>query len=100
MREVMTGNDALVVMPTGGGKSLCYQLPAVASDGLCVVISPLIALTEDQASTTGVVRDLLGSACEFILRTLCHSLCSDISILCHVVCSSRTNSRGISFFYL
>lgn len=48
VREVLDGNDALVVMPTGGGKSLCYQLPAVASRGVCVVVSPLIALTEDQ----------------------------------------------------
>lgn len=48
VREVLDGNDALVVMPTGGGKSLCYQLPAVASKGVCIVVSPLIALTEDQ----------------------------------------------------
>ena len=48
VREVLDGNDALVVMPTGGGKSLCYQLPPVASKGVCVVVSPLIALTEDQ----------------------------------------------------
>ena len=48
MDAVLAGRDALAVLPTGGGKSLCYQLPALVRKGLVVVISPLVALMEDQ----------------------------------------------------
>src|ERR1700749_1971566 len=48
IEDVLAGRDVLCVMPTGAGKSLCFQLPAVVSGGLTMVVSPLISLMEDQ----------------------------------------------------
>lgn len=48
IRNVLDGKDTLAILPTGGGKSICFQVPAMAMDGLCLVVSPLIALMKDQ----------------------------------------------------
>lgn len=67
MEAALAGRDALVVLPTGGGKSLCYQLPAAMGRGLVLVVSPLIALMDDQmaaAREAGLAADALHSNLE------------------------------------
>ena len=61
MEAVLSGRDTLLVLPTGGGKSLCFQAPAIASDGLAIVVSPLISLMKDQVDT--LVGNGVAAAC-------------------------------------
>ena len=50
INAIINGKDVLGLLPTGGGKSLCFQVPALSKDGICIVISPLIALIENQVT--------------------------------------------------
>jgi ATP-dependent DNA helicase RecQ len=64
IQHVLDGGDALVIMPTGGGKSICYQLPALLKEGFTLVISPLISLMNDQVRslrTNGIAAGALHS---------------------------------------
>ena len=62
VEHVVAGGDALVLMPTGAGKSLCYQIPSLVRSGVGVVVSPLIALMQDQVDALAYIEQLAPSA--------------------------------------
>jgi ATP-dependent DNA helicase RecQ len=68
IQAVLAGKDTLALLPTGGGKSICFQVPALALDGLCIVVSPLIALMKDQVEQLirrGIYAVMVASSMDF-----------------------------------
>lgn len=86
IQEIMQGKDCLVLMPTGGGKSLCYQIPAIALPGTAVVVSPLISLMHDQVEAlkaNGIPAEALNSSTDTIEETIIRRRCEagDLKII-------------------
>src|SRR6201985_1873358 len=76
-RAAIAGRDLLLVMPTGAGKSLCYQLPAIALGGTALVISPLIALMEDQFAKLAALNLRVARIHSGLDRSLSRQACVD-----------------------
>lgn len=86
IRSVLSGKDTLAIMPTGGGKSICFQVPALASKGLCLVVTPLIALMKDQVQnlkTKGILALCIHSGMQFtdVKKTLDNALYGNYKFL-------------------
>jgi len=102
--NVMNGNDTFVLMPTGGGKSLCYQLPAVIMEGTAIIISPLIALMKNQvdsmrsfSTSDGVAHFLNSSLTKVQIAKVKEDVTSGLTKLLYVAPESLTKEENIDF---
>ena len=105
IRSILEGNDTFVIMPTGGGKSLCYQLPALISEGTAIIVSPLIALMKNQVdqvrsySDNDAVAHYLNSS---LTKKQAEQVMSDVSLgftkLLYVAPETLKKQANIDFF--
>jgi ATP-dependent DNA helicase RecQ len=100
VETVCSGRDALVLMPTGGGKSLCYQVPALALPGICIVISPLISLMKDQVEalrSNGVPAAYLNSSQSADEQLLAETLARQEQLKLLYVSPEKLLSQGFQY---
>lgn len=105
IRNLLAGNDTFVLMPTGGGKSLCYQLPSLLMDGTAIVVSPLIALMKNQvdvingiSETSGLAHYLNSSLNKAALQQVYDDVHSGRTKLLYVAPESLNKEDNLSFF--
>ena len=104
IKNVLAGNDAFVLMPTGGGKSLCYQLPSLVMDGTAIVISPLIALMKNQVDAIrnfseedGIAHFLNSSLSKQAIEEVKADVLSGKTKLLYVAPESLTKEENVEF---
>ena len=104
VKSIITGNNTFVIMPTGGGKSLCYQLPALVLEGTAIVVSPLIALMKNQvdairslSSDPGIAHVLNSSLNKTEIAKVKKDITSGITKLLYVAPESLTKEEYIEF---
>lgn len=104
VKSVLEGNNTFVVMPTGGGKSLCYQLPALMQDGTAIVVSPLIALMKNQvdalralSSEEGIAHVLNSSLNKTEVKRVKNDITNGVTKLLYVAPESLTKEEYVNF---
>ncbi|MBE0641158.1 MAG: RecQ family ATP-dependent DNA helicase, partial [Bacteroidales bacterium] len=104
IRSVLDGNDTFVIMPTGGGKSMCYQLPALISEGTAIIISPLIALMKNQVDAirnyheeVGVAHFMNSSLTKGEITLVKEDMVKGITKLLYVAPESLTKLENVEF---
>ncbi len=104
VKQVVDGKDVFVIMPTGGGKSLCYQLPALVKEGTAIVVSPLIALMKNQvdalrgiSESDGIAHVLNSSLNKAEVQQVKSDMVSGITKLLYVAPESLTKEENIEF---
>ncbi len=104
IKSILSGKDTFVIMPTGGGKSLCYQLPALMQEGTAIVVSPLIALMKNQVDAIrgvsehqGVAHVLNSSLNKTEIKQVKHDITSGITKLLYVAPESLTKEENVEF---
>jgi ATP-dependent DNA helicase RecQ len=105
INSLLDGNDVFVIMPTGGGKSLCYQLPALLSEGVAIIISPLIALMKNQvdlvrnySSSDNLAHFLNSSLNKTQIKQVKQDITSGDTKLLYVAPETLTKQENIDFF--
>jgi ATP-dependent DNA helicase RecQ len=105
IKSILEGHDTFVIMPTGGGKSLCYQLPALISDGVAIIVSPLIALMKNQVDSLrnfgndeGIAHFLNSSLNKTEITKVKSDITDGTTKLLYVAPESLTKDENVQFF--